>query len=528
MVLGFYGATLDYKGVGPGRWKWRPSVGLCSQEDFVVDRLELLVDRRSQRGARQVASDIELISPESEVRLHAIDIRDPWDLEEVFATLHDFARTYPFEPEQEDYYLHITTGTHVMQICLFLLAESRHFPARLVQTSPHHDDEDDARKPAGTLRIIDLDLSRYDRIASRFASEQVESLALLKQGIETRSPRFNAMIESLERVATRSREPILLTGPTGAGKSQLARKIYELRRTRRRVEGPLVEVNCATLRGDQAMSALFGHKRGAFTGASHDRAGLLKSADGGLLFLDEIGELGLDEQAMLLRAIEEGRFLPVGTDREETSQFELLAGTNRDLGREVAGGRFREDLYARINVWTFALPGLRERLEDLVPNLEFELARVGERLGERVTFNAEARARFVRFATSADAAWRGNFRDLNAALMRMATLAPGGRIDVDTVDEEIARLRASWRRDEITGDEDPLAAILGERVHELDRFDRVQLADVVRVCRESKTISAAGRTLFAVSREQKSSRNDAARLRKYLARFDLSFADVQV
>ena len=346
MVLGFYGATLDYKGVGPGRWKWRPSVGLCSQEDFVVDRLELLVDRRSQRGARQVASDIELISPESEVRLHAIDIRDPWDLEEVFATLHDFARTYPFEPEQEDYYLHITTGTHVMQICLFLLAESRHFPARLVQTSPHHDDEDDARKPAGTLRIIDLDLSRYDRIASRFASEQVESLALLKQGIETRSPRFNAMIESLERVATRSREPILLTGPTGAGKSQLARKIYELRRTRRRVEGPLVEVNCATLRGDQAMSALFGHKRGAFTGASHDRAGLLKSADGGLLFLDEIGELGLDEQAMLLRAIEEGRFLPVGTDREETSQFELLAGTNRDLGREVAGGRFREDLYA--------------------------------------------------------------------------------------------------------------------------------------------------------------------------------------
>ena len=163
-----------------------------------------------------------------------------------------------------------------------------------------------------------------------------------------------------------------------------------------------------------------------------------------------------------------------------------------------------------------------------MPNLEFELARAGEWLGERVTFNAEARARFVRFATSADAAWRGNFRDLNAALMRMATLAPGGRIDVDTVDEEIARLRASWRRDEITGDEDPLAAILGERVHELDRFDRVQLADVVRVCRESKTISAAGRTLFAVSREQKSSRNDAARLRKYLARFDLSFADVQV
>ena len=129
----------------------------------------------------------------------------------------------------------------------------------------------------------------------------------------------------------RSASPILLLGPTGAGKSLLARRIYELKKSRRLVKGPFVEVNCATVRGDAAMSALFGHVKGAFTGAVRDRPGLLLSADDGVLFLDEIGELGLDEQAMLLRALEEKRFLPLGGDQEVSSDFQLIAGTNRDL-----------------------------------------------------------------------------------------------------------------------------------------------------------------------------------------------------
>ena len=139
------------------------------------------------------------------------------------------------------------------------------------------------------------------------------------------------------------------------------------------MEGPFVEVNCATLRGDAAMSALFGHVKGAFTGAIRDRPGLLRAADGGLLFLDEVGELGPDEQAMLLRALEEKRFLPVGADKEVKSDFQLIAGTNRDLSDAVRQGRFREDLLARINLWTFQLPALRERREDIEPNLDYEL-----------------------------------------------------------------------------------------------------------------------------------------------------------
>ena len=129
------------------------------------------------------------------------------------------------------------------------------------------------------------------------------------------------MIEHIEQVAIRSQAPLLLTGPTGAGKSQLARRIYELKKARRQVGGAFVEVNCATLRGDGAMSALFGHVKGAFTGAQSDRPGLLSAADGGCCSSTRSASSALDEQAMLLRAIEEKRFLPVGADREAAQRL---------------------------------------------------------------------------------------------------------------------------------------------------------------------------------------------------------------
>ena len=523
VVIGLLGTQLD-QGKGPNRWeRWRPSVDLCRHEDLVVHRFDLLSQRRFTTLARRVADDIESVSPETQVRIHDVPFRDPWDFEEVYGRLHDFARSYPFRPDDEDYLVHMTTGTHVAQICLFLLTESHHFPARLVQASPPRP----ARSGGpGSFSIIDLDLSRYDRLASRFRLEQEEDVSFLKSGIDTRNSEFNRLIERIERVAIASTAPILLTGPTGAGKSQLAKRIYDLKARRRQVEGPFVEVNCATVRGDQAMSALFGHVKGAFTGAAKDRPGLLRSANGGVLFLDEIGELGADEQAMLLRAVEEKRFLPVGTDREVESEFQLIAGTNRDLGQAVARGDFRDDLLARINLWTFALPGLRERREDVEPNLEYELDQWAHRNGNRVAFNKEARARFLRFATGEEASWRGNFRDFNAAVVRMATLAQGGRIDEALVAEEIERLRSLWG--ELGADDraPDLELVAPEVLENLDPFDRVQLEHVVQVCRRSRTLSEAGRVLFAVSRTRRTTPNDADRLRKYLARFGLSWSQI--
>ena len=272
------------------------------------------------------------------------------------------------------------------------------------------------------------------------------------------------------------------------------------------------------------MSALFGHVKGAFTGAITDRPGLLRTADGGMLFLDEIGELGDDEQAMLLRAVEEKRFLPVGSDKDSQSDFQLIAGSNRDLAVEVAHSRFREDLLARINLWTFRLPGLAARREDIEPNLDYELDQYTARTGIKVTFNKEARRLFLDFAMSDRAIWRANFRDLNAAVTRMATLAPGSRINVDTVEEEIYRLESAWTESTSDDDESLLIAILGpERTAELDRFDRVQIAEVIRVCHKSRTLSEASRRLFDISRTQKRSSNDADRLRKYLSRYGLKW-----
>jgi transcriptional regulatory protein RtcR len=277
------------------------------------------------------------------------------------------------------------------------------------------------------------------------------------------------------------------------------------------------------------MSMLFGHAKGAFTGAVKDRPGVLASADGGVLVLDEIGELGLDEQAMLLHAIEDKRFLPVGSDHEVRSDFQLIAGTNRDLGLRVREGRFREDLLARIDLWSFELPGLRERPEDIAPNLEYELMRHAAREHARVTFNREARAAFLRFATSPAARWPGNFRDFAAAVERMATLAPGGRVTTAVVEKEIERLRHAWSRNDAAPDPDRgvIEAALGAEGYEaLDLFDRVQLATVLRVCGKSRSLSEAGRTLFAASRRARSSVNDADRLRKYLAKHGLRWQDL--
>lgn len=542
VVVGFLGTTLDYG--GKRRWeRWRPTVDLCRHDDLLVSRLELLVPRGADGLAAEVCADIAAISPETVVRRTPFLVEDAWDFAAVYEGLATFADGLVFDEDGEELLVHVTTGTHVAQICLFLLTESRRLPGRLLQTQPppralRGGGDDGGAAPPGRLHVIDLDLSRYDAIARRQRREQGHDVELLKAGIPTKNAAWNALMQELLTVAQRSPAPILLDGPTGAGKTQLARRVYELKKRHKQLTGPFVEVNCATLVGDTAMSTLFGHRRGAFTGAERDRAGLLQGADGGLLFLDEVGELGADEQAMLLRALEDKRFRPVGGDVEVGSDFQLLAGTNRDLRGLVRQGRFRDDLLARLGVWRFTLPALRERPEDIAPNLDVELERASLRLGVQVRFEAAARARFLVFATGPEGLWPGNFRELAATVERLATLADGGRIGVLQVEAERARLRRSWGGgvvggvvggvdDDDVGRDDLVVRVLGEEgAAALDRFDRVQLEDVLRVCVASPSLSAAGRVLFSQSRTKKTSSNDADRLRKYLAGHGLVFASL--
>ena len=524
VVFSFFGATKDRGPKGADRWEvWRPTLSLFQHENLLIDRLEL-IGGQAAPACRQLVKDLAMVSPETNVRHLDLDIANYWDFEEVYGSLHDMVRNYAWKPDSEDYLFHMTTGSHVTQICTFLLTESRHFPGRLIQSSPP------SRRRGGQLgsyHVIDLDLSRYDQLAARFHRESEDHVSFLKAGIETRNKDFNDLMERLETVVLRTTDPILLTGPTGAGKSALARRIFDLKQARHLVDGQYVEVNCATLRGSAALSALFGHKKGAFTGAQQDRQGLLRAADGGLVFLDEIGELGQDEQAMLLRAIEEKTFLPLGSDTEVTSSFQLICGTNRDLAREVTAGRFRRDLLARINTWDFAMPGLCDRREDIAPNLDYELDRYARHTGNRVDLNREAREAFLEFAVSDQARWTGNFRDLGAAVTRMSTLARGGRIGLRDVKEEVGRLTHGWEGEAPPGALELPADLAGRpELVALDPFDRSQLAYVLGVCRRSASLSDAGRKLFAESRKKKKSVNDADRVRKYLLRFGLEWSEV--
>ncbi|MBP5511429.1 MAG: RNA repair transcriptional activator RtcR [Kiritimatiellae bacterium] len=527
-VISALGTKKDAEGgTTSARWNtWRPNIGLVQQEDFPIDELHLILGKAFLPLGTLIKEDIAAVSPQTKVIFDFIELKDPWDIEEVYEKFYDYAKLPCFHEESTRYYVHISTGSHVEKICLFLLTESRHIPAKLVQSSPKEGHVTHSTDSKGVINIIDLDLSCYDKLAKRFEGERQNDLSFLKQGIETKNAAFNRLIETIERVAIRSSAPLLLTGPTGAGKTQLARQIHKLKIQNGQVKGKFVGVNCATLGGDLSSAALFGYKKGAFTGAGADHAGFLKEADGGVLFLDEIGELPVDTQARLLKAIEEKCYRPIGAMTDEHSDFQLICGTNIDLGEHVAKGKFRRDLLARINLWNFDLPGLADRREDIEPNLDYELDKASKKTGKHVTFNKEARERFLAFALDPATRWEGNFRDLNAMVTRMATLAEGGRISLADVEEELAR--SGRHRVPGTPEDVDFASLLGADFAErFDEFDLAQLAYVVGVCRKAATMAEAAKKLFAVSRRKKKSANDSDRLSKYLAKFGLKFTWLQ-
>ena len=517
VVIGFLGTQLD---MGKRR-QWRPSVQLCAHPDFPIDRLELIHDQRHYHLACNVAAAIAKTSPQTEVRLVRIDMADPWDFQEVYGKLYDLAADYGFDEDRERYHVHLTTGTHVAQICWFLLTESRHIPARLVQTGPPRD----GAAPQGTLDIIDLDLARYNALQRRFEAAARDHSALLLGGVDTANPEMQAVAERLDLIATGSDGPILLLGEPGTGKSALAARIHELKLVRRRIKGRLVRVNCATLRGGQALPALFGQRRAATGVVGSERPGFLHEADGGVLFLDRIDELGPDEQAALLQVIETGRYCPVGSEAEVTARFHLIATAASDPGALLRAGRLRPDLHARLSQWVVRLPPLRERRQDIRAHLLDMIDSTERQLGRKTGFNADALARYLRFAQDPATLWPGNLRDLQASTHRMAVLAQRGRITVPMVEAEIATLTDQWSAATADLDEALLAELLPDAVG-LDEFERAQLAAVVRACRECASLSAAGRRLFAVSRKEKASQNDADRLRKYLSRFGLDWGTV--
>ncbi len=227
----------------------------------------------------------------------------------------------------------------------------------------------------------------------------------------------------LARRAARSRSTVLVTGETGVGKELVARSVHY---HSDRVGRPFVAVNCKALAPGVLESELFGHEKGAFTGADRAKPGLFERADGGTLFLDEIGETETDFQAKLLRVLQERKLTRVGGSEEREFDVRVVAATNRDLKSEAAEGRFREDLYFRLAVIPIHIPPLRERPEDVLPLARHFLTHWNEELGRNVRGWSEAVERFL-----VSHAWPGNVRELENALERGVVLARGETLELD-------------------------------------------------------------------------------------------------
>jgi two-component system, NtrC family, response regulator AtoC len=234
-----------------------------------------------------------------------------------------------------------------------------------------------------------------------------ESRALVAE-----SPAMRAALDLVARVAEH-RTTVLITGESGTGKELIARAIH---RASPRAAAAFVAVNCAAIPESLLESELFGHVRGAFTGAAGDKVGLFEQAEGGTLLLDEIGELPLPLQAKLLRALQDGEIRRVGDQRSRRVDVRVLAATARDLAAEAAAGQFREDLYYRLNVITIHLPPLRERPEDVAPLSRHFAASLERRMGRTLTLSPAALAWLERQP------WRGNVRELEHAIERAAVL----------------------------------------------------------------------------------------------------------
>lgn len=313
----------------------------------------------------------------------------------------------------------LDSGTPQSKGCLLLAARSGLFPATLIQGIP-------ARFAGGTYKAREIRLDSFPEI----------SLAKPARGLPAHPLQGSAVSMEAERAALRVArydDPVLILGKTGTGKTRIARIIHD---ASTRKGGPFVELNCSAIPEALAESELFGHVRGAFTGADRARTGKFRAAQGGTLFLDEIGDLPPDIQAKFLKALDHGVVTPVGSDEETATDARIIAATNRDLEDLIAIGRFRRDLYERLKVMVIRLPTLAERAEDIRPLAAAFLEEWNTQYSEHRFLTEEALAAIEGYA------WPGNVRELINSLRSAACTATASAIGLESLPAEI---RASAR-----------------------------------------------------------------------------------
>jgi formate hydrogenlyase transcriptional activator len=299
----------------------------------------------------------------------------------------------------------------------------------LTMVSEHLQTAIDNAQQAEALRHA---LAEVERLKNRLQAENVylqEEITTVHQGGEIigQSRTLQAVLHGVEQVAPTA-ATVLIQGETGTGKELIARAIHQRSRHQDR---PLVKVNCAALPAGLIESELFGHEKGAFTGALARKIGRFELADGGTIFLDEIGELPLELQAKLLHVLQEGEFARVGGSQTIRVDVRVIAATNRDLAAAVKTGSFRADLFYRLNVFPLTLPPLREREDDIPLLVECFLAMMSRKLGKPLQgLSDESMARLLRYA------WPGNVRELRNVIERAVILARGPVVEIDEALEQ--------------------------------------------------------------------------------------------
>jgi two-component system response regulator HydG len=346
------------------------------------------------------------------------------------------------------------------------------------------------RKPFENEELLSVVRRALEAVRLTAENERLTGELALSGSMVFASEAMRRLAQLVARVAPRD-VTVLVTGESGTGKERVAEAIW---RASRRAARPFVRFNCAALTPELAEAELFGHAKGAFTGAVRARPGLFGEADGGTLLLDEVGELAPGAQAKLLRVLQDGELRPVGEDRPHQVDVRVLAATHRDLSQLSREGRFREDLYYRLNVVTLRVPTLRERPEDVAVLARHFLARFAQRFG--VAPVEPSPALLARLAAHP---WPGNVRELEHAMESLVALSPEGELDV-------ALLPGAAQSDA----PNPAALTLKQRV---EAYERGLVVEALRAARGNRSEAARALGVSRVTLHDK--------LRKYgLARGD--------
>jgi two-component system response regulator HydG len=279
------------------------------------------------------------------------------------------------------------------------------------------------RRVTETLKAAERKLRDHRRALVRVSRSDEEPL-----GIIAKSPVMRQLVDLARRVA-KVDSTVVITGESGSGKERIARLVHE---ESTRAAGPFIAVNCGAITETLLESELFGHTRGAFTGATQDRPGLFEAASGGTLLLDEVGEVSPGMQVKLLRVLQERQIRRVGENRSRRVDVRVVTATNRDLAHEVARGAFRQDLYYRLKVVELHVPALRERRDDILPLARVLLAEAAVRMKRKIAgLTPRAADQLLSYA------WPGNVRELENAMERAVALARGSRVELEDLPEEI-------------------------------------------------------------------------------------------